>query len=167
MSRLRDVEPVTNLAWFDSADIRIVTTVEIEAEPNAVFACLADHHRLATWFSSVKSVTNVGPASGVGARRQVRVPPLTVDEVIPRLGRIPPATPSPPQPSTCPVVSQLAEDWQLRETQKGTQVTNVVAADLPRWLRPFKKLVRLGMQRSTSSGPRELKHHIETRESKP
>jgi len=44
----------------------------------------------------------------------------------------------------------------------GSRVINVVvAADLPRWLLPPRRFVAFGMQRTTSSGPAELKRHIE------
>lgn len=160
MRNLRDVELVEDLEWFDRAEISLSFTVEISATPQQVFDCLADHHGWPRWFTPVKSVTNVGPAAGVGARRRVRVPPLTVDERF--------ITWDEPSRYTftitainLPVVSQMAEDWQLTPTQSGTHVVNMVAADLPRWLRPLRAIIRFGMQRTTSSGPRELKQHVE------
>lgn len=163
MKRLREIEPVEDLAWLDRAEIALVFTDEIRATPDQVFEVLADHHRWSEWFSPVKSVTNVGPASGVGARRRLKVPPLTVDESFVVWDR--------PRRYTftitaisLPVVTRMAEDWQLCETPEGTRVTNIVAADLPRWLRPFRAIIGVGMRQTTSSGIRELKNHIESAE---
>lgn len=160
MRHLRKIEAVEDLAWFERADISLTFTTEISATPDQVFDVLADHARWTEWFSPVKTVTNIGPASGVGARRTVQVPPLTVDEVFV-------AWDNPSRYTftitaiSLPVVSRMAEDWQLRETPTGTHVTNVIAADLPRPLRPFKAIIRAGMKRTTRTGPPELKQHIE------
>lgn len=66
--------------WIDRAPIQIEARSESGASPEDVFAVLADHERWPEWFPSVKAVTVIGAASGVGARRRVSVPGLTVDE---------------------------------------------------------------------------------------
>lgn len=161
MRSLRPLDPVTALEWFEQAQIRYSVSVEIRASPEKVFACLADHERWPAWFSSVEEMTPVGSAKGVGARRRVRVPPLIVDEVF--------IAWEPARRYTftstainLPVVQRLAEDWQLAPTEHGTAVTNVVAADLPTWLRPLRRLIAAGMRRSTAAGPRELKAYLES-----
>lgn len=159
--RLRGIEPVEDLAWLDQAEISLVFTGEIQATPDQVFEVLADHHRWPEWFSPVKSVTNVGPASGVGARRRVQVPPLTVDESFVAWDK-PHRYTFTITAISLPVVTRMAEDWQLSETPGGTHVTNIIAADLPRWARPFRAIIRIGMRQTTSSGIRELKHHLES-----
>lgn len=68
------------LEWIARAPIAIAARAETTASPEAVFAVLADHERWPEWFPSVKSVTVIGEASGVGARRRVVIPGATVDE---------------------------------------------------------------------------------------
>lgn len=166
MSRLYDIKPVDDVAWFDQADISLVFAIDIAASPGQVFDVLADHHKWPEWFSPVRSVTNVGPTSGVGARRRVEVPPLTVDEVFLAWDE-PSRFTFTSTTINLPIVSQLAEDWQLRETPTGTHVTNIVAADLPSWLRPFRPFVQLGMKRTTSSGVGDLKNRLESQQDSP
>ena len=161
MKKLRPIKPVTDMGWFEDTDIRIETTVEILATPAQVFDCLADHDRWSEWFSPVKEVTHIGPRSGVGARRRVRVPPLTVDESF-LVWDEPTRYTFTATAINLPIVSEMAEDWQLQETPTGTKATNIVAANLPTWLRPFTSVVRFGMSRTTSSGPNELKRHVES-----
>lgn len=163
MKRLREIEPVEDPAWLDSAEISLVFTGEIQATPDQIFEVLADHHGWSDWFSPVKSVTNVGPASGVGARRRVHVPPLTVDELFVAWDK-PTRYTFTITAISLPVVTRMVEDWQLTETPEGTRVTNVVAADLPRWARPFRAIIRIGMRQTTSSGIRELKERLESAE---
>ena len=68
------------LDWIDRAPVRIEARAESTASPAEVFAVLADHERWPEWFPSVKKVTVIGAASGVGARRRVAIPGATVDE---------------------------------------------------------------------------------------
>src|SRR3954464_10039244 len=68
------------LDWIDEAPVRIEARAESSASPEAVFAVLADHEHWPEWFPSVRKVTVLGPASGVGARRRVAVPGASVDE---------------------------------------------------------------------------------------
>src|SRR5258708_6880700 len=66
--------------WIDRAPVRIEAKAESTASPDKVFAVLADHERWPEWFTSVKKVTVLGKGEGVGARRRVQVPGMTVDE---------------------------------------------------------------------------------------
>lgn len=66
--------------WIDRAPVRIEARADSAASPAEVFAVLADHERWPEWFPSVKKVTVIGAASGVGARRRVAIPGATVDE---------------------------------------------------------------------------------------
>ncbi len=66
--------------WIDRAPIRIEARAESAAPPEDVFAVLADHERWPEWFPSVRKVTVLGPAAGVGARRRVAIPGATFDE---------------------------------------------------------------------------------------
>ena len=69
-----------SIDWIDAAPVRIEGRATSSAAPEAVFAELADHERWPEWFPSVKRVTVLGAATGVGARRRVAVPGATVDE---------------------------------------------------------------------------------------
>ncbi len=81
----RYVRPMAELVrrgldWIDDAPLRIEARGESSATPEAVFVVLADHERWPEWFPSVKQVTVLGRAEGVGARRRVAIPGATVDE---------------------------------------------------------------------------------------
>jgi len=68
------------LEWIDRAPMKVEARAESHAAPDAVFRVLADHERWPEWFPSVRSVTVIGAAEGVGARRRVVVPGMSVDE---------------------------------------------------------------------------------------
>jgi uncharacterized protein YndB with AHSA1/START domain len=69
------------LEWAATAPVQIEGRARSAASPDAVFAVLADHEAWPQWFGGLKEVTVTGAAEGVGARRQVRIPMSTVDEV--------------------------------------------------------------------------------------
>ena len=66
--------------WARTAPFQASGHARSTAPPEVVFAVLAEHDRWPEWFPNVKEVTVLGSAEGVGARRRVRVPGLTVDE---------------------------------------------------------------------------------------
>ncbi len=69
-----------DLDWIPNAPVAIEAKGTSTASPKAVFEVLADHERWTEWFPAVRSVTVLGPAEGVGARRRVAIPGMTVDE---------------------------------------------------------------------------------------
>jgi len=69
------------IEWIERAPLRVEARAETTASPDKVFAVLADHERWPEWFPSLRKVTVLGPAEGVGARRRVVIPGnMTVDE---------------------------------------------------------------------------------------
>jgi carbon monoxide dehydrogenase subunit G len=68
------------LDWISHAPVRAHGQSTSTAPPDAVFAVLADHAGWVEWFPNVKRVDVLGPASGVGARRRVKIPMVTVEE---------------------------------------------------------------------------------------
>lgn len=68
------------LEWVDQSPVQARGAAVSTASPEAVFAILADHVRWPEWFPGLRSVEITGPAEGVGARRRVKLPGLTVDE---------------------------------------------------------------------------------------
>jgi hypothetical protein len=66
--------------WIDHAPMRVEARAESTASPDQVFAVLADHERWPEWFPRLRKVTVLGRAEGVGARRRVALPGMTVDE---------------------------------------------------------------------------------------
>jgi len=66
--------------WIEHAPMRARGEAVSTAPPSAVFEVLADHEGFAEWFPGVKAVEVLGPRSGVGARRRVRIPLLAVEE---------------------------------------------------------------------------------------
>ncbi len=73
------VTPQT-LDWITRAPVHARGTSTSTASPDAVFAVLADHDRWVEWFPRLKRVDVLGPAEGVGARRRVKIPMMTVEE---------------------------------------------------------------------------------------
>ena len=68
------------LDWIPRAPVQARGTARSTAPPDAVFAVLADHAGWVEWFPNVKRVEVLGPAAGVGARRRVKIPMVTVEE---------------------------------------------------------------------------------------
>jgi hypothetical protein len=66
--------------WIERAPLRVEARADSTASSDKVFAVLADHERWPEWFPSLRKVTVLGPAEGVGARRRVVIPGMTVDE---------------------------------------------------------------------------------------
>lgn len=61
------------LEWMDTAPVRVVVHRGIAADPEAVFAILADHERWPEWFEGLRSVLVTGDPEGVGGTRRVDV----------------------------------------------------------------------------------------------
>jgi uncharacterized protein YndB with AHSA1/START domain len=72
--------PMQTIDWIDKAPMRVEARAESTASSDKVFAVLADHERFPEWFPRVTKVTVLGRAEGVGARRRVTLPGMTVDE---------------------------------------------------------------------------------------
>lgn len=68
------------LDWTTRAPVRANGASTSTASPEAVFAVLADHERWVEWFPNVKRVDVLGQATGVGARRRVKIPLSSVEE---------------------------------------------------------------------------------------
>lgn len=66
--------------WIEQAPHRCSASKELGATTAQVWEVLADHKSWPEWFDAVSEVTVTGPASGVGARRRVRLPGLVIDE---------------------------------------------------------------------------------------
>lgn len=66
--------------WIDKAPIQVEGRADTTASPDEVFAVLADHEHWPEWFPSVRKVTVLGQAEGVGARRRVAIPGAWFDE---------------------------------------------------------------------------------------
>lgn len=129
------------IEWIDSAPIRITARSESSAPPADVFAVLADHERWPDWFPSVRKVTVLGAAAGVGARRRVAVPGATVDEefIIWEPGVRWSFTGIAARPR---FTKSLIEDCVLDKLASGgTAITYTMYLDPPTALRPFVKLL--------------------------
>jgi len=68
------------LDWISHAPASAHGSSTSTAPPEAVFAVLADHAGWVEWFPNVKRVDVLRPATGVGARRRVKIPMVTVEE---------------------------------------------------------------------------------------
>jgi uncharacterized protein YndB with AHSA1/START domain len=125
--------------WIDSAPIHIEARATSSAPPADVFAVLADHERWPDWFPSVRKVTVLGQAAGVGARRRVSVPGATVDEefIIWEPGVRWSFTGLTARPG---FTRSLIEDCQLEALDGGgTAITYTMHLDPSRLMRPLVK----------------------------
>lgn len=69
------------VAFTATAPLRITATREVGADPEAVFAALADAASWPAWFPGLDEARWTSPAPhGVGATREVKVGPLRVAE---------------------------------------------------------------------------------------
>jgi hypothetical protein len=68
--------------WVERAPAQATGSATSSADPEVVFATLAHHEGFVDWFPGVKSVEMIGEQrEGVGTRRRVRIPGITVEEV--------------------------------------------------------------------------------------
>lgn len=138
------------IEWIDTAPIKIEAHAETSASPAAVFAVLADHERWPEWFPSVKRVTVLGKAAGVGARRRVAVPGATVDEEFiiwePEVRWTFTGIDARPR-----FVRSLIEDCRLTPLESGgTAVSYTMYLDPPAALRPLVKVMARQIRRNNT-----------------
>lgn len=129
------------IEWVDVAPIRIAASAESTASPTDVFGVLADHERWPEWFPSLRRVTVLGPAAGVGARRRVAVRGATIDEefIVWEPGARWSFTATSARP---PFTRSLVEDCQLDGLQSGgTSITYTMYLDPPPAVRPLFKVL--------------------------
>jgi carbon monoxide dehydrogenase subunit G len=127
--------------------VRIQGTGRSTASPDEVFAILADHERWTEWFPSVKQVTVLGPAAGVGARRRVAVPGATVDEefIVWEPGARWSFTGIAARPR---FTKSLVEDCRLEAVDGGTAISYTMYLDPPTLLRPLVQLMAKGIRKN-------------------
>lgn len=138
--------------WINQAPITIEARATSTASPDAVFAVLADHERWPEWFSGMRSVEVTGTATGVGARRRVRTPGVTVDEEF--IAWEPGArfafTINAARPR---FVKSLVEDCRLQANGSGTDITYTVYLDPLPLLGPVMKIA---LQSTLNKGMKAL-----------
>jgi hypothetical protein len=139
--RRRDID------WIERAPMALEGRGFSSASPDAVFAVLADHERWPEWFPNVRSVEVTGAAAGVGARRRVRVPGLTVDEefIAWEPGVRWSFTGTAAKPG---FLTSLVEDCRLEATEGGTAISYTMYVEPARLARPLVKLASRGVRAS-------------------
>jgi uncharacterized protein YndB with AHSA1/START domain len=128
-----------SIEWIESAPIRIEAKAESTASPTDVFAVLADHEHWPEWFPSVRKVTVLGAATGVGALRRVAIPGATVDEefIVWEPGVRWSFTGIAARPR---FTKSLVEDCRLRELESGgTAISYTMYLDPPGALAPLMR----------------------------
>lgn len=152
---MRALTPRT-IDWITSAPIAIEAHAESTASPDAVFAVLADHETWPEWFPAVKSVTVIGAASGVGARRRVVVPGLTVDEEF--IAWEPGVRWSFTGLAAKPgVLRSLVEDCRLSPLDSGgTAISYTMYLDPPKALVPVMRLAAKQIRRNNTKAMEAL-----------
>lgn len=152
---MRALTPRT-IDWITSAPVSIEAHAESTASPEAVFAVLADHETWPEWFTAVKSVIVTGAASGVGARRRVVVPGLTVDEEF--IAWEPGVRWSFTGLAAKPgVLRSLVEDCRLTPLDSGgTAISYAMYLDPPKALVPVMKLAAKQIRRNNTKAMEAL-----------
>jgi uncharacterized protein YndB with AHSA1/START domain len=145
-----------DLDWIDDAPVRIEARAESAAPPAAVFAVLADHERWPEWFPSVRKVTVLGPAEGVGARRRVDIPGASVDEEFiawePGVRWAFTGIAASPR-----FTRSLVEDCRLTPTPSGgTEISYTMYLDPPPILRPTATVLVAGIKRNNQRAVEQL-----------
>ena len=158
LTSLRAMAALTprTIDWIERAPIQIETSAESAASPDAVFAVLADHERWLEWFPSVKTVTVIGEAAGVGARRRVAIPGATVDEefIVWEPGVRWAFTGIAAKPG---VLRSLVEDCRLEPLPSGgTSISYTMYLDPPKALVPLVKLAARQMRRNNTKAMESL-----------
>ena len=150
------------IEWTEQAPVRIEARAESSATPADVFAVLADHERWPEWFPSVRKVTVLGPAAGVGARRRVTIPGASVDEefIIWEPGVRWSFTGYVAKPG---FTRSLVEDCTLRELASGgTAISYTMYLDPPPLLRPLVKALSGRLAANTTKAMTNLARRAAT-----
>ena len=142
--------------WIDEAPVRVEARAESRATPDEVFAVLADHERWPEWFPSVRSVTVLGAAAGVGARRRVRIPGASVDEEF--IAWDPGARWTFTGYAAKPrFTKSLVEDCRLEPMASGgTRISYTMYLDPPAWLKPLVKLAARQIRKNNTRAMENL-----------
>lgn len=145
-----------SIDWIDQAPIRVEGRATSTASPDEVFAVLADHERWPEWFPSVRKVTVLGPAEGVGARRRVHIPGSSIDEefIVWEPGQRWAFTGYAAKPR---FMKSLVEDCRLEPTPSGgTDISYTMYIDPPALLRPLLKLAAGRMRANNTTAMENL-----------
>lgn len=145
-----------SIDWIDEAPVRVEGRATSTASPDEVFAVLADHERWPEWFPSVRKVTVLGPAEGVGAKRRVAIPGGTVDEefIVWEPGARWAFTAFAAKPR---FMRSLVEDCRLERTPSGgTSISYTMYIDPVPLARPLLKLVAGRMRANNTQAMRNL-----------
>lgn len=140
--------PVKQPEWIDTAPIRVVETIEIDAPPSEVWAHVADHASWPEWFDALERVEPLGEPAGVGGGRRIFVAKRPIDETFTAWDENEHFAFS-VIASKLPVLQALAESVRLEPSPTGTRVTYRQGLEGRRgfgwlmsliWKRPAKQL---------------------------
>src|SRR5579875_2430269 len=147
--------------FFDTAPIRFDTSAVLAANPDRVFAALADPAGWGDWFPGFDHsghwATDDPP--GTGSRRVVRAARLTFEETI--------IAWEPPERfafrvdrAGAPVARALAEDYRVAAHPDGSVLSWTFAIDPPAAIRPLVRRSRPVMQRMFARAAAALQAHV-------
>jgi hypothetical protein len=123
------------IEWTTRSPVRISAHHTAAADPDEVFAVLADHVAWPEWFGSVRKVEVMGAGDGVGARRRVHAAGMVIDEVFIAWdpGHRWAFTATGLRPA---FTRSLIEDCHLVATDRGTEISYTMHLDPQPAMRP-------------------------------
>lgn len=123
------------IEWTAESPVRISGHHASAADPDAVFAVLADHAGWPEWFGSVRKVEVIGSGVGIGAQRRVHAAGMVIEEefIAWDPGNRWAFTATGLRPA---FTRSLLEDCQLAATAGGTDITYTMHLDPGPGLRP-------------------------------
>ncbi len=147
-------------AFYETAPLRFGASRVIPAQPEEVFAALADTESWPSWFRTITKAewTSAAP-HGVGSTRRVHLGPIKIDEqfIVWEPGK---AWGFTFKHTTIPVAKAGAERVDLEPEGTGTRVTYTLFVDPLPGLGGVTKVLKRGIDKGFADGLKGLEKHL-------